>query len=78
MIPHFEECLLTIHYNKNITKQSNSYAIGICITLQCLLQSTKRALINLKQQLRAGGVGEEFLIDIYIYIYATLYLFIHF
>ena len=32
-----------MHCNKNITKQLNSYAIGISITLQCLLQSTKRA-----------------------------------
>ena len=39
---------ITIHYNKcnkYITKQPNSYAIGISITLQCLLQSTKRAHI---------------------------------
>ena len=32
---------ITINCNKNITKQSNSYDIGIFITLQCLLQSTK-------------------------------------
>ena len=40
---------ITIHCNKKITKQPNSYAIRISITLQCLLQSTKRA-INLNQQ----------------------------
>ena len=35
---------MTIPCNKNITKLLNSYTIGITITLQCLLQSTKRAL----------------------------------
>ena len=45
---------MTIHCNKNITKQPNSYAIEISITLQCLLQSIKHAL------------KDEF---IYIYIY---------
>ena len=34
-----------IHCNKNITKQPNSYVIGIFITLQCLLQYTKCAII---------------------------------
>jgi hypothetical protein len=35
---------MTILCNKNITKQLNSYSYVIVITLQCLLQRTKRAL----------------------------------
>ena len=41
---------ITIHYNKNITKQSNSYAIRIFIILQCLLQSIKHAVTIKKPQ----------------------------
>ncbi len=37
---------MTIPYNKNITKQLNSYSYVIPITLQNLLQRTKRALNN--------------------------------
>ena len=36
---------MIIPYNKNITKLKNNLTIGITITLQCLLQSTKHALI---------------------------------
>ena len=39
-----------IYCNKNITKQPNSYAIGKSITLQCLLQFTKCALIIFLRQ----------------------------
>jgi hypothetical protein len=35
---------MTIHCNKNITKQLNSYSYVIAITLRCLLQRTTRAL----------------------------------
>ena len=35
---------MTIPCNKNITKLKNNYTIGITITLQCLLQSTKHAI----------------------------------
>ena len=35
---------MTIHCNKNITKQLNSYSYEITITLHDLLQCTKRAL----------------------------------
>ena len=35
---------MIISYNKNITKLKNNKTIGITITLQRLLQSTKHAL----------------------------------
>ena len=35
---------MTIHCNKNITKQLNNYSYVIAITLQNLLQPTKQAL----------------------------------
>ncbi len=35
---------MTIPYNKNVTKQLNSYSYVIAITLQGLLQRTKWAL----------------------------------
>ena len=38
---------MIIPCNKNITKLKNNYTIGITITLQYLLQSTKYALSNL-------------------------------
>ena len=37
---------MTILYNKNITKQVNNYSYVIAITLQGLLQHTKRVLIH--------------------------------
>ena len=38
---------MIIPCNKNITKLKNNYTIGITITLQYLLQSTKYASSNL-------------------------------
>jgi hypothetical protein len=43
---------MTIPCNKNITKQLNSYYVGIAITLQCLLPRTKRALNEIHKKKR--------------------------
>ena len=47
---------MIIPYNKNITKLLNSQTIGINITLQYLLQSTKHTLrvINLQQTMSSS------------------------
>ena len=39
---------MVILYNRNITKQLNSYFLRISIILQCLLQSTKPVLSYIK------------------------------
>ena len=54
--------------NKNLTKQLNSYSYVIAITLQGLLQRTKRVLEDLDPK--------EVEVEIYIYIY-KLPLFYH-
>ena len=50
---------MTIPCDKNITKLKNDYTIGITITLQCLLQSTKHALscnIRIKLKITFGNI----------------------
>jgi hypothetical protein len=48
---------MTIPRNKNLTKQLNSYFYVITITLQGLLQRTKRALSLTEVRFRYGGRG---------------------
>jgi len=63
---------MTIPCNKNITKLLNSYTIRITITLQYLLQSTKRALrISDWNKLEEQRNFSEFLGLFFIYLFKS-------